>query len=337
MFNYLAYARLEAVHGLSPYVHVLAAAPHDPAFRWVTWRHLHSPYGQLFTLASSAVALLPLPAAYWGLKLAIVAASLGCVALVWRCARQLGHAPRRPVLLLAANPLVLVYGLGGFHNDVLMLLPLLGAISLVLAGRERLAGAAAVGAIAVKASAGVLLPFLLLGARRRGRLATGALLGGLAVAAVSVAVFGFGLPNVADQNSLVTPWSIPNVIGQIAGYGGAPVWMRHLAPLLALVVILALLAQTWRGRIPWLDACGWATLALILSLTWLVPWYVVWLLPFAGLGSSRTLRRCTLVLTLYLTLTFMPLWAKTLVAIHYDPLDSPLGQQMLVQGQLLQH
>ena len=337
MFNYLGYARLEAVHGLSPYTHVLAATPHDPAVQFATWRHLYTPYGPLFTLLSSAFALLPLSAAYWGLKLTIVAASLGCVALVWRCARQLGREPLRPVLLLAANPLVLVYGLGGFHNDVLMLLPLLGAISLVLARREALAGAAGVAAVAVKASAGVLLPFLLLGARRRGRLAAGAVLAAAVVSVVSIVVFGPALPNLGDQNSLVTPWSVPDVIGQLAGLGGATPWMRQLAPILGAAVILALLVQTWRGRIAWLDAAGWATLALIVSLTWLVPWYVMWLLPLAGLGSSPALRRATLVLSLYLTLTFMPLWTTTLNALNYDPFNSAIGRQMLLDVDRLAH
>ena len=37
----------------------------------------------------------------------------------------------------------------------------------------------------------------------------------------------------------------------------------------------------------WLAAAGWATVAMLLAVTWLMPWYVVWLLPFAALAGSR--------------------------------------------------
>ena len=59
-------------------------------------------------------------------------ASLALIALVWRCARQLGRDPRFAVLVRGRQPVVLIYALGGFHNDVFMLLPAMGAISLLL-------------------------------------------------------------------------------------------------------------------------------------------------------------------------------------------------------------
>ena len=37
--------------------------------------------------------------------------------------------------------------------------------------------------------------------------------------------------------------------------------------------------------------------ALIAALAWLVPWYVIWLLPLAALGTSLKLRRVALVFT----------------------------------------
>ena len=50
---------------------------------------------------------------------------------------------------------------------------------------------------------------------------------------------------------------------------------------------------------------GWATLALIASLSWLMPWYVVWLLPLAALVRGPALRRVSVALTIYLILSFM--------------------------------
>lgn len=325
VFNYLGYARLGTLHGLNPYVHGIAAAPHDPVVRFTTWRYLHSPYGPLFTLASYGLGPLPLPVAYWLLKVVTVAASLGCIALLWRCAEQLGRAPLRPVLLYAANPLVLAYGLGGFHNDVFVLLLTLAAISLLLDRREGRAGAAIAAAIAIKASAGILLPFLLLGASRRRRLLAGAGAVAVPVAAISLAAFGVALPDLGDQSSLLSSFSVPNALAQLTFLGGAPPWLLALAAALALSAVALLAVQTWRRRIDWLTAGGWATLALLLSLAWLQPWYVMWLLPLAALGSSDRLRRATLVLSAYLLLTFLPATGVLLANLHYQPLDGRVG------------
>ncbi len=52
LFSYMGYARLGGVHGLNPYTHVIARELHDPVYTFTTWRHLHSPYGPLFTAAT---------------------------------------------------------------------------------------------------------------------------------------------------------------------------------------------------------------------------------------------------------------------------------------------
>ncbi len=70
---------------------------------------------------------------------------------------------------------------------------------------------------------------------------------------------------------------------------------------------------------------GWATLALIASLAWLMPWYVIWLAPLAALGSSPRLRRATLVMTVFLVLTFIPAMPIFLQNQGLNPLDTPAG------------
>jgi hypothetical protein len=47
----------------------------------------------------------------------------------------------------------------------------------------------------------------------------------------------------------------------------------------------------------WLTAAGWAAAALLLSTSWLVPWYVAWLLPLAALASDRRLWHLSIVLS----------------------------------------
>ena len=81
-----------------------------------------------------------------------------------------------------------------------------------------------------------------------------------------------------------------------------------------------------RRRRDWLAGAGWATLALIVSLAWLVPWYVIWLLPLAALGTSVRLRQAALALTVFLVLTFMPVTDMFLFEHGINPLNDPAGQ-----------
>lgn len=326
LFNYLGYARLGGLHHLNPYTHVIGQELHDPIFRFTSWHNLRSPYGPLFTAASFPLAWLPIPVAYWILKVITVLASLGFVAVIWKCARQLGRDPRFAVLFLAANPIFLIYGVGGFHNDFFMLLPATGAVALLLARRDRTAGAVLMLAVGVKFTALLLLPFLLLGARpaqRRLRVLEGAVLGAIPLVALSVAVFGFSLPNLSDQSTLLTEFSIPNVVGLAIGAGGGVPALLRVADLLMIVTIVLLV----RSRRPdWLSSAGWATLALIASLPWLVPWYGIWLLPLAVLGTSVRLRRVAVALSVYLVVAFVPATGMFLYAHNLNPMGSSVGQ-----------
>jgi hypothetical protein len=324
MFNYLGYARLGALHGLNPYTHVIAAEVHDPVYRMSTWHHLRSPYGQLFTAATYLLPLGSLAGSYWLVKVLTVLASLAFLALVWQCARALGRDPRFALVFVAFNPIYLVYAIGGFHNDFFMLVPSLGAVALLLARRDRAAGAVLMLAVAVKFTAILLLPFLLvavLPARRRAfEILQGAAAAALPLVALSVALFGLSFPNLQDQSTLLTNFSIPNTVGLILGSGGTPTLLRifDLGVLVAVIVLL-------RQRGDWIARAGWATLALLASLAWLMPWYVIWLAPLAALGTSPRLRRATVVMTVFLIVTFVPATALYLGAQNLNPLDTPAG------------
>jgi Glycosyltransferase family 87 len=325
LFNYLGYARLGAVHHLNPYTHGMLAEMHDPIYRFTTWHNLNSPYGPLFTIISYPIALLPVPVAYWTLKLMAVLGSLAFIALVWKIARLLGRDPRFAVLFVAANPIYLMFAVAGFHNDFVMLVPSTAAVALLLARRDRAAGAAVMFAVAVKFTAVLLLPFLLIAARpprRRLRVLAGAALATVPLVAVSIATFGFTLPNLSDQSTLLTDFSIPNLVGLALGIGGAtPALLRVANVALVLVVVLFL-----RRKRDWLSGAGWSTLALIASLAWLVPWYVIWVLPLAALSTSVRLRRATLAFTVFLVLAFIPATGIFLRAHGIDPLGTAVGQ-----------
>jgi hypothetical protein len=322
VFNYLTYARLGAEHGINPYVFSPAAWPADPAYDFATWHHLLSPYGPLFTLTSYVLVPLGVPVGFWVLKVATMAASLGVLALTWRLAQRLGRDPLTAVAFVGLNPLVLVYGLGGVHNDFFMVLLLLAGVTAVLASHPGRAGAAVVAAMAVKVSAGLVLPFALAGLRPERRTA---FVAGAAAAGAPAAAFGFHGPGLDAQSTLVTPLSPPNLLGLVLGQGGATVPVQVLSKLALVVGVLALLRHAWRGG-DWLAAAGWATLGLIVSLTWEMPWYVLWALPFAALGSSRSLRRATLWLSLFLMVSLAPLTGYLLGQAGLDPRNTAVGK-----------
>ena len=325
VFNYLGYARLGALHHLNPYTHVIRAETLDPVFSFTSWHSLKSPYGEAFTALSYPLAFLPLGVAYWILKVVTVALSLAFVWLTWLCARRLGRDPRYAVAFVAFNPVFLIYAVGGFHNDFFMLVPSMGAIALVLAGRDRSAGALLMIAIAVKFTAVIIGPFLLLAVvtrPRQRRLIAGAVIAAVPLLAGSLALYGLSIPNLQQQSSLLTDFSIPNLVGVIAGVGGS-------ATLIKLAEALVVVVVAWHffvRRSHWLAAAGWSTFALILSLAWAVPWYVIWLLPLAALAPSVALRRWSVVLTVFLMLAFVPVTTQYLTDHHINPLSTPAGR-----------
>jgi hypothetical protein len=310
VFGYVDWARLGALHGLDPYAHGSLAAPHDPAFAYFRWRsEMPSPYGPLFTVASYAIAPLGVAGAFWAFKIAAAAASLGIVALTASCARRLGIDPLRAAAFVGLNPIVLVWAVAGAHNDLLATLVAVAGVRLAVGARERAAGATFVMAAALKASSVVVLPYAVLGARRRGRALGGAVAAGLAVLVVALAVFGADLTGLIDANRdqqhLVARTSVPNQLGVLLGSGGITPAIRALALVLLAATIAWTLARAWRGG-DWIACAGWATLALIACSAWLMPWYAVWLLPLAAIGRDRRLTVATLALCAYLVAVRTP-------------------------------
>src|SRR5437764_9236968 len=133
LFNYIDYARMGSLHALNPYTHIpLVNRVDGLVFHLSNWHHLHSPYGPLFTLATYPLAHLPLATAYWTYKAAVLAAGLGCVAMTGRLARRVGVSVPLALVLVGLNPVVMIYGQGGQHNDVFDVLLGLVGIDLLL-------------------------------------------------------------------------------------------------------------------------------------------------------------------------------------------------------------
>jgi Glycosyltransferase family 87 len=342
VFSYISYARLEIVHSLSPYTHSPDAVPGDAAFAFAGSKDATSVYGPLFTLASYPLAKLSVPAAFWTLKALATLASLGIVALSWACARRLARNPVPVALAVGLNPLVLVHVVGGAHNDSLVVLALLAAVLAVLgvaaptahpraigeghgsaglgATRDRLGGFLAGAATGIKVSAGLVLPFMAIGARRRGAVIAGAAGAAVVIGAASFAAFGSdaldALGLIGENQERTSRWSIPqrsaDGIAALSSASSQQIvdYTRAAFAILFGAVVLVLLRRTWRapaGSSDWLGAAGWATLALLVASAWLVPWYAIWLLPLAALSGSPRLMAGSLALCAYMLVIAVPL------------------------------
>ena len=326
-FNYIVYGRM-AAHGLNPYLHAPVHAPHDAAYALSNWHQLKSPYGPLFTLLSEPLGVLPLPAAYWLWKAIVVACALGSLALIAQLARRLGASPQRALACAGLCPVTLAVGIGGFHNDLPAVVCLLGAVALLVRqGRRADAGAAAlaVAAAGLKPSFAIVVPLVVLGARHRPSATAGAALATLAVGLIVELVFAGALPAVGVQDRLVDPLSLPNVVGALTGHGGADPAIRSAGRVaLIAVVAVAIVLVAWRRE--WaLPAIGLVLFASVLSLSWVMPWYLAWALPFAALARPRALMPLTVVACVWLGLAGSPEMPKFVHALGWYPTRSATG------------
>jgi len=358
VFNYINYGRMEVVHHLNPYTTTPIFEPNtDPSYALSNWHQLLSPYGPLFTLLTIAVVPLGVAGSFWALKGILALTSLATIALVWKCARLLGRDPVAAIVLVGLNPIVLVWGLGGDHNDFLMILFIMLGFYLLLRSRARSAekesssgrslatgrarwllplsgleigaGAAFVTAVALKASAGVLVPVILAGLLRTPRRLAQVVLGMAAatvvIGAVSVYAFGLHTPDLTTQGTLVTALSLPNLLGLALGAGGETTFLRELLSVVLVSVLLICCVRAWRERAS-VTAAGWAGLTLLVTLSWVLPWYVLWVLPLAALSSSRRLRTATLVVGVYLIIAWAPASGLLWSAIGFHPEKTSLGR-----------
>ena len=315
VFSYVDYGRLGAVHGLNPYAHGAASAHGDPAFPFTghLWRHTRSVYGPPFTLLTYPLAAAGVPAALWGLKTIMALSSLAICALVWRCARARGLDPVRATMLFGLNPVVLIYAVGGGHNDLLMLALAMLGVALALSGRQGGGGGALLASAAIKISAIALLPFMVLGSARPRRVLVGAAVGAVAVA--TIAVLGFGthafafVADVGKQQTLVSGNSVPSEIAQLFGAVRVTPAVRLGGQVLLVMTVVYLLWRTWKGA-DWVAAAGWSLIAVSVTTTWLLAWYTLWALPFAAVSRSWRLLAATLLLqALFLAHGITPLVA----------------------------
>jgi len=300
VFSYIAYARMGVEHGINPYLHGPLAIHSDPIYKYVgsDWKHVPTAYGPIYTLISYPVALLGIAGAVWGMKLLALIASFMTLWLTWRCARKRGLDPTLAVFILGANPLYLIYALGGAHNDLIMLAFMMGAVSFTLAEREASAAATVVAGAFIKATVAAMLPFMIVSRRRPAPIAgaLGAIVLCGVVGYVVFGVHGVNLVSVLNRDAaFVSTDSFPTEIAHLFGKPGVFPIDHDLLKATLVIIVLHLLWRTWRGY-DWVAASGWTLLAISVTSTWLLAWYIIWSLPLAAVSRDRRLLVATLAI-----------------------------------------
>ncbi len=307
IFSYGAYGRMGTLYGANPYLHGPAAIALDPLYPFIgaKWVNTPSAYGPVFTALSYVLAPLSIASSVLAYKMIAAFASLATVALVWNAARWRGVNPVRAAVLVGLNPMTVIYGVGGGHNDLLMLAVMMAGVYAILQHRDRAGGGLLSLAAGIKLTGGVLLPFAVAGGaiRRTGRrdIVIGAALVAAVLLAVSFALFGTGplhLPATIHTSQAEGDWhSVPGFISSRLGLGT----VGHITGIALAVACVAtccwLLRRVWRGEMDWIDGAGWATVAMLVTASSLLPWYMAWLMPFAALAADRRLWRASIVLT----------------------------------------
>jgi alpha-1,6-mannosyltransferase len=292
------------------------------------WTITTAPYGPAFIMIAKLITMLVGDHVIAGTMLLRLCMLPGFVLLIWatpRIARHIGANVPIALWICALNPLVIIHLMGGVHNEMLMVGLMAAGIALTLASRH-IAGIAliAVG-VAVKATAGIALPFMVwvwmrhLCERRGYRpLRAFAVAAGtsvlifVAVFAVLSGVAGVGLGwltalagSVKIINWLSIPTAAANLIHAIGGLFFAVSFYAVLQITRVVgiaIVAVALPLLWWRFRHDDRQAItgiAWAMLVVVLFAPAALPWYYSW--PLAVLAPLAQSRRAVAAIAAFST------------------------------------
>ena len=328
IYAYAGQGQLVA-HDIDPYQYGPGAF--EPTSKWAfhidgLWRFSPAPYGPLWLWLSGRIVTLSHGHFVVALYLFRIVALAG-LALLAVAAFQLSRGSRVALQqawwLLLANPLVLLHGIAGAHNDFLMSGLLLAGLSLAFrsgsAGRLMLATVLVALAGLVKAPALLALPFLPLFAaswRRRAYALPACAGAGLATYWLGShhSHLGSGWVSVLRAgNEHPSVWSPVSAL--VAGGG----WLHDRAPAhlpdgstlghAAIIALALTLAYVWTRALRGADVTGeigQALLAVFVLGVVLQPWYLIWSLGALAARGSQRVQLFLAVLSSTLVMCVMP-------------------------------
>src|SRR5271154_3222009 len=300
------------------------------------WTITTAPYGPAFIMIARLVTMLVGNHVIAGTMLLRLCMLPGLALLIWatpRLARHLGANAPIALWICVLNPLVIIHLMGGVHNEMLMVGLMTAGITLTFE-RRHVAGITLVAiGVAVKATAGIALPFLVwvwmrhLRDRRGYRpaqaflvatalslLIFGAVLGILsAVAGVGLGWLAALAGSVKIINWLSVPTAAANLIHAIAGLFFSVSFYAVLQVTRAVgiaIVGVALPLLWWRFRHDDRQAItgiAWAMLVVVLFVPGALPWYYSWpLAVVAPLAQSRPAVAAIAAFSTWIMVIFKP-------------------------------
>jgi alpha-1,6-mannosyltransferase len=301
VFSYLAQGALPLA-GLDPYAVGPEALP--GVFTQNVhyfWQDTPAPYGPLFILLAKTVAAAVGTNIIAGVLVMRLTLALGLVLLVWalpELTRRLGGRVAVTLWAAVANPVMVIHMVGGGHNDLLVMGLLASGALIALRGRHVAGIALVTAAMAVKASAAVALPFLVLvwAAHRPGTLRVRIVTATAAGVGVFVAVFAaitlaarvdLGWLPALNAPSLIVNWmSIPTGVGEFVHWVLEFPFDLPKQPFINVARIIGGLALLWIAVKQWWAArdggpdairrAGIVLLAVAVLSPATLPWYVSW-------------------------------------------------------------
>jgi len=335
-YSYLAQGALLR-DGLDPYAVGPIENP-NPLLDNVSpiWTITTAPYGPAFIMIARLVTTLVGNHVIAGTMLLRLCMLPGLALLIWatpRLARHLSADVPIALWICVLNPLVIIHLMGGVHNEMLMVGLMTAGIALTFE-RHHVAGITLVAvAVAVKATAGIALPFLVwvwmrhLRERRGYRpLPAFAAAGGasvlifIAVFAVLSGAAGVGLGwltalagSVKIINWLTIPTAAANLIHAVGGLF-FPVnfyAVLQVTRLIGIVVIAVSLPLLWwryrQNDRAVLTGIGWAMVVVVLFVPGALPWYYSWpLAVVAPLAQSRPAVAAIAAFSTWIMVIFKP-------------------------------
>jgi hypothetical protein len=306
IYDYLGHARTVAVYGANPFISAPSAFQGDPYFGYVGWWWLTMTYGPLWVLAtvpgawvSELSGLLAAMVYYKALAILLTLATAWLIHLT--LLRRGVSRPWAGTLLFLWNPLVVFEGANNAHNDV-MLVFFLVASFFFLAQRGSTAGSfisLSAASLTKFVTAPLFAPLALAILRdpsrgpiahRAATVAVGTALAGLLAVALYIPFWeGRQTLGFLQQIDLFT--TSPAVVLARAlegrwGWEDAASFARRLSAVVFAVGSLVILLAFARKQRPAFESFSLASyevlfLLIVVGLTWMKPWYILWLLAIA--------------------------------------------------------
>ena len=281
------------------------------------WTTTTAPYGPAFILVARFVTMLVGDNVVAGTMVLRLCMLPGLVLLIWaapRIARHVGGNGASALWICALNPLVIIHLMGGVHNEMLMVGMMAAGIALILQRHPIAGNALIVVAVAVKATAGLALPFMVwvwarqLAERRSlspPKAFAAAAAGSVTIFVVVFAVLswlagvGLGwLTALAGSVKIINWLTVPTATANLINFFGGLFFPVNFYAVLdvARIIGIAIIAISlpllwWRFRHSDRDVLtgiAWAMVIVVLFVPAALPWYYTWpLAVIAALAESR--------------------------------------------------